>query len=108
MSAGWEIGDLAVCVPNECTTCCTEDNPNNGLGETVRGRSYVVAGFSRFKCPQGEGLILEGVRNTDFAGRVVGHCQGRFRKIRPDEQEGSAADWELILDCHTRKQPVAA
>lgn len=96
MSAGWEVGDLAVCV-NAGPLFIRGHTAYGGYGREgllSEGRVYRVTGI--FAWPHapflGDACLrLEGLN-------FYGFCLPRFRKIRPDEQSGERTDWELLLD----------
>ena len=95
-------GDLVVCVDDSPCTCC-------GASAPVRlGAIYCVEGFEKAHGVVGYVLVgvpkLDGAMHFGFRGINV----ERFRKIRPDEQSGIRADWELILETNKRKVSALA
>src|SRR5690349_7029545 len=92
MSAGWEIGDVAVCV---------DAKPEASRKHTLltEGAVYTVSGF--ITSPSGElGLTLAGVVGTrpgPHFGKEGPYRSSRFRKIRPDTHERCEDDFITLL-----------
>ncbi len=97
MSAGWNIGDLALCV---------DDRQHPAHSHNLKaGSSYRVIGLGelgRSTLYPGRichGLFLSGAQTSS----KLGFAPERFRKIEPDKHEGDIADWQLILETNKRK-----
>lgn len=89
MNADWNIGDLAVCVDAGRLHGAVPAYP------LVEGRTYRVTGLSLSAVTHRQLLVLSECPPGAYADR--------FRKIRPDEHEGSAEDWQLIIETTKRK-----
>lgn len=98
MRAGWQVGDLAVCVDG--SPCLRTPYPGAPF-QVPQGAVCRVIGLGRaVNAPFS--LMLEGYRaHCHDAG--FGFHVARFRKIRPDEHSGSREDWIDLLKVH--KQP---
>lgn len=93
MSAGWEIGDLALCVDagiHDCTVTWIAPMPE-------KGKIYTVAGL--FMDISDLNLVLEELHRD--CG--IGLRAWRFRKIRPDEHEPCEEEFVTLLN--RTKQP---
>lgn len=90
MSAGWDVGDLALCVddsPCRCGTC-------GGAAMTVNaGSVYRVDGVFAFEAKPY--LTFEGV--PAGARHKRGTYASRFRKILPDKHEPCEAEFVTLL-----------
>lgn len=70
MNAGWQVGDLALCVD--------DGPPNLDFVRCVAGNYYTV----RNVVCNGAGLVFNEIENPC----AVGYKQDRFRKIKPDTE----------------------
>lgn len=91
----WQVGDLAVCVNAGSAGSALED-----------GRIYTVSGIFSQSGPSW--LRSHAPYGLYLAEAVAPSSSGsfdpeRFRKIRPDEHEGNAEDWQLLRETHKRK-----
>lgn len=88
MSAGWEVGDLALCVDGSpCGHCGGDAGVDAGC--VYRVESVESDGTKVY-------LAVEGERHQPQ--HKPGVSSHRFRKIRPDEHEGNADDWNLLTE----------
>jgi len=102
MSAGWQIGDLAVCV----------NASNYGLQGVfghllTEGKVYKVL---RLTTPPrwlhgeaGLGLVIDGPKNKNPEGDWF---EGRFRKVEKDTQAANADDAAWLKDLLTKPVKV--
>lgn len=98
MSAGWQVGDLALCVDAGRVRCQCGKPHNNSEGRVVEGVALRVTRICEARnlsvlCALGgcrcETLCLE----NGTAGLSL-----RFRKIRPDEHEDCEAEFVELLN----------
>lgn len=90
MSAGWQIGDLALCVDNDVRK--REPMAN----QLVLGHIYRVR-----KCgiPQGTDCFCLAFEDILTAPRVgAAFVADRFRKIKPDQHEGCEPEFVTLLN----------
>jgi hypothetical protein len=102
---GWQVGDLLVVVPENERACGCVHRNHTAPDQLVVGRAYQFAGFAapECRCASGRAVKLYGMRNR---APHIGYCQGRFRKIRPDEHE--ACEEEFVTLIKRSKQPAPA
>ncbi len=89
MSAGWAVGDLALCV---------DDRTSRGspFVDVEAGKSYVVVGFDPTSARHdlfgrdGGGLVLDGIEARTAAARFI--------KILPDKHEACEQEFVTLLN----------
>ena len=93
MSAGWEVGDLAVALAGDKSSPGYWTCP----GAPKKGEVFRVVGIDHGASINGPwiAISLHGRPSPHFTGGWNSRC---FRKIKPDQQSGERTDWELLLD----------
>lgn len=96
MSAGWEVGDLALCV---------SDSLPGVPGRAVRvqvGKTYTVTGVYVSSVTATVGLVLAEAKPRKHPG----FHEELFRKIKPDAHEACEDEFVTLLE--RIKRPVKA
>ncbi len=103
MSAGWEIGDLALCVVGGHIACPTSNGHYGGKNPPLGAISKVIAISPAMVGMGGVPARQCGCLSLHFPDGSLGHV-GRFRKIRPDEHE--ACEPEFVTLIKRAKRPA--
>ena len=95
MSAGWQVGDLALCVEYNPQTCVS-------MGALKVGGIYTVAAV----IPESYALCLA-LREVKSGHQNGSYRAFRFRKIRPDEREACEPEFVTLLNRIKRPAVIA-